>query len=80
MKLIWVTDAKYLKDYQIQLTFNDGTIKIFDGKDVVMSNPLFQVLRPLSIFRDFVLDGWTISWANGNLDLAPEYLYEHAVA
>lgn len=79
MNLIWITSAKYLGDYRLELTFNDGTIKIFDGKDIVLK-PLYQSLQSLVVFQQFELDGWTISWENGKIDIAPEYLYEHAIA
>ena len=79
MNLIWITSAKYLGEYRLQLTFNDGSVKIFDGKDIV-SEPLFRALQPLSVFQQFQLDGWTVSWEDGKIDLAPEYLYEHAVS
>lgn len=76
MNLIWITSAKYLDGYCLQLTFNNGEVKIFDGKDIVVNNPLFHPLQVIAVFKDFVLDGWTVSWQNGKLDLAPEYLYE----
>ena len=78
MKLIWVTQAKYLGDYRLQLTFNDGAVKVFDGADLVANNPLFKSLQSTVNFRNFILDGWTVTWDN-RLDLAPEYLYEYGV-
>ena len=27
-------------------------------------------------FSNGQLDGWTVSWQDGRLDIAPEYLYE----
>ena len=80
MNLIWVTAAKYIGEYRLQLTFNDGAVKIFDGKEIVMTHPLFKPLQSLAVYKEFVLDGWTVSWSNGPIDLAPEYLYEHSVA
>lgn len=79
MTLIWITSATYLGDYRLQLTFNDGAVKIFDGKDIVQQ-PLYQSLQSLSVFQQFELDGWTVSWEGGKIDIAPEYLYEHAIA
>ena len=78
MNLIWITSAKYLGEYKLQLTFNNGVTKIFDGKDIVLK-PLYQRLQPLTTFQQFELDGWTVSWENGAIDIAPEYLYENAI-
>jgi hypothetical protein len=33
----------------------------------------------LSVFRNIALDGWTVTWQDGTIDIAPEYLYEHGV-
>lgn len=78
MNLIWITTAKYLGEYKLQLTFNNGVTKIFDGKDIVLK-PLYQKLQSLTTFQQFELDGWTVSWENGKIDIAPEYLYENAI-
>lgn len=78
MNLIWVTNAKYVGNYQLRLTFNDGVVKVFDGAELVANNPLFKPLQSMTLFRNFTLDDWTVTW--GNLDLAPEYLYEYGTA
>ena len=78
MALIWIISAEHLGDYCLKLTFNDGAVKIFDGKDII-SKPLYQVLQSQATFQRFELDGWTVSWENGKIDIAPEYLYEHAI-
>ena len=78
MALICIISAEYLGDYRLKLTFNDGAVKIFDGKDII-SKPLYQVLQSQAIFQRFELDGWTVSWENGKIDIAPEYLYDHAI-
>ena len=79
MALIWIISAEYLGEYRLKLTFNDGAVKIFDGKDII-TKPLYQVLQSQAVFQRFELDGWTVSWENGKIDVAPEYLYEHAIA
>ena len=80
MNLIWIVSAEYLDGYRLLLTFNNGEVKVFDGSDVVSTHPLFKPLESLSAFKSFVLDGWTVSWEGGRLDLAPEYLYENSYA
>ncbi|MBR1823632.1 MAG: DUF2442 domain-containing protein, partial [Ruminococcus sp.] len=35
-----------------------------------------QNLIDKHLFSQYQLDGWTVSWQNGRLDIAPEYLYE----
>lgn len=80
MALIWITSATYLDGYCLQLTFNNGEVKIFDGKDIVTNNPMFHSLQVIADFKDFMLDGWTVSWQNGKIDIAPEFLYKNSQA
>lgn len=78
MNLVWVTDAKYVKDYKMILTFNTGEQKLFDGMDVVSNSSIYAPIRQPDTFADFSLDSWTVNWENGTIDIAPEYLYEHS--
>ena len=80
MNLIWITSAKYLGDYRLSLSFSNGEERIFDAKDYIVSHPLFDALKDKQLFSQFHLDGWTISWQDGKLDIAPEYLYEIGTA
>lgn len=75
--LIKVTDAKYIKDYQIEFTFNDGYQKVLDLKEQ-LDGPIFEPLKDIDYFRNFTLNRWTIEWVNG-ADLAPEFLYDLAI-
>lgn len=78
MKLTWVTAASYVEGYKLALTFNDGSHKIFDFAPLLADKPaLFGALSDLDFFKDFALDGWTVTWGNGKIDIAPEFLLEH---
>lgn len=74
MDLIWITDATYEGDYRLGLTFNDGRRGVVDLEDYTCRKP-FEPLRDPAVFRNFELNGWTISWLGGRLDIAPESLY-----
>ena len=76
MNLIWVKKAQYLGDYRLALSFSNGENRVFDAKDFIAMYPAFNVLQDKEQFKQFALDGWTVSWKNGTLDIAPEYLYE----
>jgi hypothetical protein len=73
MELIWVTNAAYLGDYRIALTFNDGLNKVVDLKNYPFTG-IFEPLKNIEKFRNFHLSDWTITWDNG-ADIAPESLY-----
>ena len=80
MELIWITAAKVLEGHKLHLTFNNGACKVFDFAQVLAKDmPIFEPLKNLTVFRNIVLDGWTVTWQDGTIDIAPEYLYEHGV-
>lgn len=77
MEVVWVTQAQYLGRYRVRLAFNDGTRGVFDFADQVKNDSLFAKLEDQSVFKSFALDGWTLAWLDGRVDIAPEYHYEH---
>ena len=78
MQLVWVTEARYLEDYKMMLVFNDGLQKVFDFSKLLNNNQkAYDRLKDMAVFKDFELDGWTVTWLNGRLDVAPEYLYNN---
>lgn len=78
MSNIWITEANYIEGYLIRLSFNNGETKLFNGTNLISGNTIFASLKDLSKFKDFTLDGWTLTWDNGKLDISPEYLYENS--
>ena len=70
-----IVKAKYINDYKIELSFNDGRVGIADLKEALYGNA-FKPLINKKLFANFKLDDElkTITWDN-NIDLAPEYLY-----
>ena len=74
MENTWVTKAKYIQDYQIELQFSDGSAGIVDLKNE-FNKPIFKPLKDIDYFKNFKLNSWTLEWENG-ADFAPEFLYE----
>ena len=72
-----VIDAKYVSDYKIKVTFDNGEQKIADFSKW-FKGEVFEPLKDQNYFRKFFVDGWTISWSNG-ADVAPETLYLESV-
>ena len=79
-ELKWVTEARNLAGFCLALTFNDGSHRVFDCEPLINQYPIFAPLRDKAVFDRFDLDGWTVTWQNGTIDIAPEYLYENSVA
>ncbi len=76
--ILHVTDATYVKDYLIEVTFNDGKKGIADLSQSLQGT-VFDPLKNKKTFSQFKVDPEldTIVWPNG-VDLAPEYLYYQA--
>jgi hypothetical protein len=70
-----VTEAKYIENYKLLISFNNNISKIVDLKDTILNDhrTIFKTLENVEYFKKFHIDYGTICWENG-LDLAPEYL------
>ena len=73
-----VSKVKALNDYQLELTFENKEIKIFDVKPY-LDTGLFKKLKNESFFKLVKISFDTIAWPNG-IDLDPEVLYEKSSA
>lgn len=69
-----VIDAQYAGKYRISLRFSDGVRKTVDFRRW-LDGPVFEPLLDVDYFRNFVIDGGTVTWPNG-ADIAPETLYD----
>ena len=72
-----VVQANYVD--RIAVLFNDGVKKIVDFTNLLKRNmPVFKPLENIDLFKKFTVTD-TLEWDNGNIDIAPEYLYENGV-
>lgn len=73
-----ITNARYLEDYKVEVSFNDGRKGIADLADALKGS-MFEPLKNKSVFSRLAVDKEldTIVWSNG-ADLAPEYIYFQA--
>ena len=70
-----VEHAKYIGDYKIWLSFNDGAEGEIDLSSELYGE-VFEPLKDLAFFQSFAVEGHTLSWSNG-ADFAPEFLREN---
>lgn len=73
-----VTNAKYIADYNVEVSFNNGRKGVADLTDA-LKGQVFELLKNKSEFSTFTVDEEleTIVWPNG-ADLAPEFIYFQA--
>ncbi len=74
--LLKVTNAVYLRDYRIKLTFNDGFKGVADLESSIKGQ-VFEPLKNKAYFKKITQNRWTIEW-DCEADFAPEYLREIA--
>lgn len=68
-----VISAQALEGYRLQLTFNDGSVRLFDATPYLKMG-IFTELQDPNYFRDFKIAFGTVQWPNEQ-DFAPETLY-----
>lgn len=73
--LIHVTSVRYAGDYVLRLQFSDGFEGLADLA-AYTDRPAFRTLRDVRVFaRARLQEHYTVAWP-GNIDVAPEFLYE----
>jgi hypothetical protein len=70
-----VVEAVYIKDYLIEVRFNDGLKKKVNLETYTKKGGVFSALKDKEYFERFFIDLNTLCWPNG-ADVAPERLYE----
>jgi hypothetical protein len=73
-----VMKATHIKGYQIEITFQDGGRGIVDLFEYVGKGEVYQNFQDLEYFKNFRVEFGTLTWGNGETDIAPETLYSKA--
>ena len=74
-----VCSVRPMGDYVLWVRFNTGEAKTFDFKPL-LSSPAFAPLADKAVFGAVYIDYGVPVWKGGDIDIAPEYLYENGVA
>lgn len=69
--------VKAKEDYLLEITFDNGEVKIFDVKPYIKGSWYGQ-LKDVNYFGAVATDGYTVVWPEGQ-DLCPDELYELSV-
>lgn len=67
---------KILQDRIILVTFSTGETRLFDSS--ILNKGIFKKLENDFIFNHAALDHGVITWDNGEIDCAPEFIYENS--
>jgi hypothetical protein len=71
-----IIEVTYIKDYQLELKFEDNQTGIVDLKQIIDFTGIFEPLKNIDYFKTVKINPeWgTIYWENG-ADLDPDVLY-----
>lgn len=75
---IKVTEAKPLRGGMMLVTFSTGEKRLFDT--TMLQGSAFAPLADEKIFMNPVLFHGVITWNNGEIDIAPEMVYQNSFA
>ena len=75
---IKVTEAKPLRGGMMLVTFSTGEKRLFDT--TLLEGAAFKPLSDEEVFRNPVLFHGVITWNNGEIDIAPEKVYQDSFA
>jgi len=71
---IKIKDALPLRGGMLLVTFTNGEKKLFDT--TTLSGSAFEPLKDDNIFKNISIFHGVITWNNGEIDIAPETIYE----
>lgn len=76
--LLKISGVRPLDDFNLWVRFNNGEAKIFDFKPL-LKEPGYMPLQDVKVFSEVYIDYGCTVWKDGDIDIAPEYLYENGV-
>ena len=74
-----VKSIKALEDMMMIVTFTSGEKRLFDAT-ILLTMPVFKVLENSETFHSANVEHGVVIWNNGELDVAPEYMYKNSYA
>lgn len=78
-KPVKISGVRPLTGHRLWVRFSTGEAKTFDFAPL-LDKPAFAPLRDKAVFDGAYVDYGVTVWDNGDIDIDPEYLYEHSVS
>lgn len=73
---IRVSAVKPLADMMMLITFSTGETRLFDA--AVLQGAAFEPLKDEIVFRNAAVEYGVVTWMDGAIDCAPEYMFKHS--
>ena len=78
-KQITVSGVRPFPNHELWVRFSTGESKVVDFTPL-LETPAFKPLTDLNVWNGVYIDYGVPVWKDGEIDIAPEYLYEHGAA
>ena len=75
-EMLKVKTVRPLRDGIMILEFNNGETRLFDA--TVLEGEAFELLKNEEVFMHPEIEDGVVTWNGGQIDCAPEYMYEHS--
>ncbi len=76
--MLKVNGVRPLDNHKLWLRFSTGEARVFDMTPL-LSQPAFAPLADMNVFRGVYIDYGVPVWNDGDIDIAPETLYEQSI-
>lgn len=73
---IEISSVKVLDNMIMLISFSTGETRLFDA--TILQGEVFEPLKKEEIFRNPIVDHGVVTWDNGNIDCAPEFMYDNS--
>jgi hypothetical protein len=77
--LLTIKKVRPLENWTLLIGFSTGEEKKVNILPL-LNEPVFRALKDVALFNSVYIDYGTVVWANGAIDIAPEYLYQAAAS
>lgn len=77
--MLLVNGVRPMKNHKLWVRFNTGEAKVFDFTPL-LDTPAFKPLANEEVFKSVYIDYGVTVWNDGDIDIAPEKLYENGVS
>lgn len=72
-----MASACYVGNSILLVTFFTGDVRLFDVT-CLLHMPVFKPLEDEAVVQDFKVEFGVLTWCDGEVDIAPEALYERS--
>lgn len=73
---IEISSVKVLDDMIMLISFFTGETRLFDA--TILQGEVFEPLKKKEIFKNPIIDHGVVTWDGGNIDCAPEFMYDNS--